>query len=378
MTHCKTFFLVTALAALALTASANKQDITTHPVDLQATTETQALYNLLYANYGQQIMTCSMARPVWDYDIAREVQTLTGQRPAMHCFDLMHLCYSPASWIDYGDITPVREWHEAGGYVSLMWHWQVPTAAGTSPADYTATASETAFSPANILTEGSWEHQVFYADLYEAYTVILKLQEAGIPVIWRPLHEAAGNAPNGGKAWFWWGKDGAGVFRQLWQRMYEYFQERDIHNLIWVWTSCDSDDEWFPGDAYVDIIGTDIYDKDINAVKARYQELQSRYPSHMLALSECGKVPYITIQRQQGVLWAWAMPWYNSESTTWVTDAWWKDAVKNYTAGIDGPRSAVQPTPTTAYTLDGRPATVHSSGLHIVRMSDGTVRKINR
>lgn len=360
-------------------ASAANKGVAATPVDQQATSQTQDLYNLLYNNYGQQIMTCSMANPVWDYDIAQHVKTLTGQWPAIHCFDLMHLCYSPADWINYNDITPVKEWYQKGGCVALMWHWQVPTVFSGSSAGnvtYTSTASETAFSPANILKEGSWEHRLFYEDLYEAYTVIKQLQDAGIPVIWRPLHEAAGNAPKGGQAWFWWGKDGADVFRQLWRRMYDYFQERDIHNLIWVWTSCDADGDWFPGDSYVDIIGTDIYDKDIHAVKARYEELQSRYPSHMLALSECGKVPYITIQRQEGVLWAWAMPWYNADGTTWVTDAWWKDAVRNYASGIRTVSSSpADITPTATYTLDGRPANHATHGLRIVRMSDGTVRK---
>ena len=43
------------------------------------------------------------------------------------------------------------------------------------------------------------------------------LQEAGIPVIWRPLHEAAGNTYtyNTG-AWFWWGADGAQAYKDLW------------------------------------------------------------------------------------------------------------------------------------------------------------------
>ncbi len=376
-------FLAASLAVVCLSsrsetitlyeAHPSDMGLLSQPVDAEATDETRALYDFLYYNFGRKVMTCSMARPAWDYDIAQELYTAHGQWPVMHCFDLMHLCYSPCDWIDYSDITPVKQWHQQGGAVALMWHWQVPTTNPSSasapsapitctvasgfPASapsapitctvasgfpagtisYTSTASETAFTPANVETVGSWEHQQFYADLYEAYTVIKALQDEGIAVIWRPFHEAAGNVPNGGSAWFWWGKSGAATFKSLWKRMYDYFLERDIHNLLWVWTSCDDDGDWYPGDDYVDIVGTDIYNKDLNAVKNRFTALRQRYPSRITALSECGSVPYIVLQQQQGAWWSWTMPWYgnNDNNTPWATTQWWKNAIDCYDRGCD-------------------------------------------
>ena len=66
---------------------------------------------------------------------------------------------------------------------------------------------------------------------------ILKLQDAGIPAIWRPYHEAAGNIYNysDGKAWFWWGADGGQVYVNLLRATYYYFQAKVIHNLRWAW-----------------------------------------------------------------------------------------------------------------------------------------------
>ena len=39
--------------------------------------------------------------------------------------------------------------------------------------------------------------------------------------------------------------------------MFRHFQQRGIHNLLWVWTSEIGDDDWYPGDEYVDIIARD-------------------------------------------------------------------------------------------------------------------------
>ena len=316
-------------------ATATVANLHSRPIDAKADSVTLSLYDFLYYNYGHKVITCSMSQPVWDNNMATDVHRKTDRWPVMNCYDLMHLCYSPCDWIDYGDITPVREWHRQGGAVTLMWHWQVPKYQGST--EFTSTADMTSFIPQNILTEGSWEHQLFYTDLYEAYTVIKKLQDAGIPVIWRPFHEASGNTSTGGGAWFWWGKSGADVFKDLWHRMYEYFRDGGIHNLIWVWTSCDYDGDWYPGDEYVDIVSTDIYNKSVADVSVRFDELRRRYPTRIVTLSECGHVPNVSQQKENGILWSWTMPWYGNcdDGTPWVSDSWWADAVASYDPGCD-------------------------------------------
>ena len=67
------------------------------------------------------------------------------------------------------------------------------------------------FKASNALVEGTWENAIIKADLEELADYLLLLQNKNIPLIWRPLHEAAGNIYeyNGGTAWFWWGYDGA-------------------------------------------------------------------------------------------------------------------------------------------------------------------------
>jgi hypothetical protein len=119
--------------------------------------------------------------------------------------------------------------------------------------------------------------------------------------------------------------------------MYEYFRDGGIHNLIWVWTSCDYDGDWYPGDEYVDIVSTDIYNKSVSDVSERYESLCQRYPMRMVTLSECGHVPDVSAQKENGALWSWTMPWYGNcdDGTPWVSDAWWSDAVETYDPGCD-------------------------------------------
>ena len=168
--------------------------------------------------------------------------------------------------------------------------------------------------------------------------LLKKLQDKNIPVIFRPLHEASGNTYGqyaGGGAWFWWGIEGAETYKKLWIYIYEYFHNAGINNLIWVWTSQNNGDtDWYPGDAYVDIIGQDIYSKSADDNAKDFAKLQKTYPNKMVTLSECGNVGKITDQWSKGARWAWFMPWYKYDASTLdnhdhADTSWWKDAMSH-------------------------------------------------
>ncbi|MDR0420534.1 MAG: Ig-like domain-containing protein, partial [Prevotellaceae bacterium] len=219
------------------------------------------LYNYLREQYGNNIISGTMARVAWNTDEAEMVYALTGKYPAMNTFDYIHLWASPAGWIDYGDISPVVNWWNNGGIVSACWHWNVPKSSSAAASDVTFRPEETTFHPANALVEGTWENTVMKTDLAKIAGYLKLLRDANIPVVWRPLHEAAGNIfeyPNG-TAWFWWGRDGGAAYIALWRYMFDYFQQQGLNNLIWVWTTQTKDASFYPGDDYVDIVGRDIY-----------------------------------------------------------------------------------------------------------------------
>lgn len=199
---------------------------------------------------------------------------------------------------------------------------------GVPSSEYNFYAENNAFDAANALEADTWENEVYEADMAEIISYLTLLQNEGIPVLWRPFHEAAGG-------WFWWGKDAAS-FKALWIDMFNRFQQAGLNNLIWVWTSETGDDDWYPGDNYVDIIGRDLYGNAADDCASQYATLSGTYGNKMVALSECGygestesTVGLISEQWAAGARWSWFMPWYDADdATTFHSDeAWWKDAM---------------------------------------------------
>ncbi len=319
--------------------------------DPAATEKTKRLYKYLQLNYGSKTLSSVIANVNWNTQEADKIYQATGKYPAINCYDFIHI-YVPKQgsngWINYNDITPVTNWADQGGLVSLMWHFNVPktesTVLGTDGSGVTCTPSETTFKAANALTAGTWENKWFYQEMDKVVEVLQKLQDAGVVAIWRPFHEAAGNAclksgDSWGKSWFWWGYDGAETYKKLWQTMFEYFQSKGIHNLIWAWTTqnyngdantFNNDADWYPGDKYVDIIGRDLYGYDATMQAQEFKEIQARYPGKLIALAECGTdtnnntaTAGVEEAWNAGARWSWFMPWYNSNMPS---NDWWKNA----------------------------------------------------
>lgn len=313
--------------------------------------KTQALYDFLYNQYGKSTVSSVMAKVNWNNDIAEAVNNLTGKYPAMNCYDFIHIYVPKNNWIDYTNLTPVTSWYDAGGIVSLMWHFNVPlnkdTTPGTDGSGVTCSPGKTTFKASNALKDGTWENEWFYGQMDKVIGIILQLQEKGIPAIWRPFHEAAGNAElkqsaSWATAWFWWGYEGADTFKKLWVAMFDYFRQKGVKNLIWVWTTqnyngnasqYNLDKDWFPGDAYVDIVARDLYGYNASQNAQEFNEIQKAYPTHMVALGECGwaddgaqAFSEVQAMWNAGAKWSWFMPWYAGEASAMVADAWWKNA----------------------------------------------------
>lgn len=132
------------------------------------------------------------------------------------------------------------------------------------------------------------------------------LQTQKVPVIWRPLHEAAGG-------WFWWGAKGAAPCKKLYQIMFDRMvNHHGLKNLIWVWTREPDDNDWYPGDEYVDIVGRDIYKEGNHG--SHIEEFKAFNKLHgtkkMITLSECGSIPDVDNLKRDEAAWSWFMSWY--------------------------------------------------------------------
>jgi mannan endo-1,4-beta-mannosidase len=112
----------------------------------------------------------------------------------------------------------------------------------------------------NLITAGAPGNAAWISTLDTLATHLQTLEDRGVVVIWRPLHE--NNGP-----WFWWGDKTPADFIALWQHMFNYFTNvKGLNNLLWAYSPNHEWDEWatevlvnYPGANYVDIVGMDKY-----------------------------------------------------------------------------------------------------------------------
>lgn len=295
-------------------------------INPNATAQAVNVYNFLVENHGKKIVSGAMANVSNNNDFASWIKAKTGKDVAFMCYDFIHLPQSGANWIDYNDITPAETQWNANGLVGYMWHWNVPTDEqawldkdydryGCRPPGSEEGATD--FDIERALQEGTWEHEFILEDLAKVAAVFKKLQEKGIPVIWRPLHEAAGDYEYK-NPWFWWGLKGGEATKQLWRLMYD--QLVNVHgcnNLIWVWTAqyksgyeaqMAAD---YPGNEWVDIIGTDIYAENDNSQVKAYNALYNMGEGKKLVtISETGLIQNPDKCFADKAYWSWFNLWY--------------------------------------------------------------------
>lgn len=324
-------------------------DIAPVPVDGKATDETKALLTYLTEQYGKQII--SGQQEIYgggnDGNMELEFEYLyekTGKYPAVRGFDLMN--YNPLYGWEDGTTERAIDWvSERGGIATASWHINVPIdfegytlgdAVDWQKCTYkNYQSSNSTFNTENILTEGTKERAYFDEAVRMLAEQLLLMQEANVPLIFRPLHEAQGNYGRygDGKAWFWWGDRGPEVFKELWKLLYtKLTEEYGVHNCIWELNLYELDNsiEWYPGAEYVDMIAYDKYEGSPHkwgtdpATSVFLKLVNDSNDTKMVALSECDKIPAIDGMVNEGAWWSYFCPWYGeflmSENHNTVAD----------------------------------------------------------
>ncbi len=285
-------------------------------VNPNASDQADSLYAFLSSIYGKVILSGQYGG---DTELAR-IQEVSGRTPVVRGFDLID--YSP-SRVEHGsNSTEVEEalaWDDAGGIATICWHWNAPTDLIDQPGKewwrgfYT---EATTFDVSKAMdNSGSEEYALILRDIDAIAVQLKRLEDAGVPVLWRPLHEAEGQ-------WFWWGAKGAEPCKWLWKLLYERLVvHHGIDNLIWTWTSSDKPTapDWYPGDAYVDMIGADIYlpAGTQSSSFITFDNLAALYGGRkIIALTENGPMPDPNRMFVEGAAWSWFATW----SGSFITD----------------------------------------------------------
>ena len=196
------------------------------------------------------------------------LQTKTGNEPAILGVDYGWEALNRGAIAKTNQIL-VRHWKE-GGLVTISMSPRNPWTGGG-----VRDRSLRGFAYQNLMTPGTVPNRRWTKDLDAVAVGLAELQEAGVIVLWRPLHEMNGD-------FFWWsaghenGWASAENYRALWVYVFEYLtQEKGLHNLLWVFapnaqlgSAVKPVTYYYPGDDYVDVVGLDYYNNTLDQLNA--------------------------------------------------------------------------------------------------------------
>lgn len=287
-------------------------NVTSSLVNRNATANTKKLYSFLKDSYGKYVITGQQCDGGINGNEFKAIKNLTGDYPALLGLDMMD--YTPSRTAFGASSSAVEkaiEFANKGGIVTFCWHWNAPTEYLNSTANnsdgwwggfYTKSSK---FDIAKVMNgQDAKGKKLLDRDIKEIAKQLKRLEKAGVPVIWRPLHEASGG-------WFWWGAKGSDAYKKLWKYLYnELTNTYGCNNLIWVYNGQSAD--WYPGDEYVDIVGEDIYpgnhvyDPQVSRFK---QAISYGSKTKITALTENGCIFDIDSAVSINALWSWFMTW---------------------------------------------------------------------
>jgi hypothetical protein len=277
------------LLVLAFLAMASVLQAASPLVNPNANHDAKVLMAYLRSVYGKKIISGQMNDKWLSY-----IKTTTdGKEPALMGYDFNGICPGQGG---NTDADKAIKWvKERGGIAQFNWHWISPN--GPSDGDWSSAKFNLTSALAN--PEGQ-DYKNMLRDMDLVAAEIKKMQDAGVAIIWRPLHEAEG-------AWFWWGKYGGDSCKALYRLMYDrYTNHHKLNNIIWCWNSYAGDKpNWYPGDDVVDFFAYD-YPSYPGTTWNRYQSLFGS-KGKMFAIGEDGKLFDPALLSSEG--WLYFLTW---------------------------------------------------------------------
>jgi mannan endo-1,4-beta-mannosidase len=174
----------------------------------------------------------------------------------------------------------------AGHIVTLVWHPDNPT-----PGAYNTPISTASLR--NMIKDSTAVGQRWQTQLNRAAAVLRKFKNAGVPVLFRPLHEQNGN-------FFWWGDNGTSgaalrnrqaAWVAVWRDMVtELTVRKGLDNVLFVFGTNQVNYDgvvppltYYPGGRWADVVSIDVYDEELDLAGGR------RGVQHYVALVGTGK-----------------------------------------------------------------------------------------
>jgi len=274
------------------------------PVDPNITVEAASLFqflrNVMYdpnvIMFGHQQTTQDGLSFSGHGDFTRsDVKLGVNDYPAVFGYDSMTFAWDLEEAID----SAIFAAQELGAIITLAKHMGNPMGAGLPYNNMT-----NAFVGENsVLVETSAAHARLVAHFEMIYEFASALQDAGVPIIFRPWHEVT---RVGGSNFFWWHHASPEQYVALWQWSYDFLTRRGIHNMLWAYSPntdnaaniialyTSGPDSFFPGDEFVDIFGYDTYTTNFSGPGNSFVSvldalaIEAKTRDKILALTETG------------------------------------------------------------------------------------------
>ena len=289
------------------------------PVNKNSSPEAVALLKLLYDISGEYLLTGQHNFPKAQNRNTEFASKYIGKTPVVFSTD-----WGFAEENNYDSylarpaiVKEAIRQHKLGSIITICWHAVPPTAdepvtfqprPGADPGKLESVQGKlTDQQFRDILTPGTalYRHWAQQVDTVAHY--LKQLQEAHVPVLWRPYHEMNGD-------WFWWGgRTGEystrRLYRQLFDRMVHHHK---LNNLVWVWsvdrpsTPARAFSNFYPGNEYLDVLSLDVYGSDFN--QNYYDSLLVLSKGKPVSLAEVGDPPTPAILKLQPK-WTWHVIW---------------------------------------------------------------------
>lgn len=264
----RTKILILVLAALFINGCApevqkviTQKDLNIKLVDSLATTETVFLFNNLKKISEQNVVFGHHETTAYGIGWAGEpnrsdIKDVANDYPGVYGWD-----FGSIFWPDNYDLKKfpvdkfVKDAYEREGINIFCWHASNPV---TQKGFYDTTVAVKKIIPGG----GYYLRYLGWLDRIADFVEQLKDSTGKpIPIIFRPFHEFDGS-------WFWWGKRHCTreEFIELWRTTVDYLKnKRKLRNILYAFSpdrNFYSEEDYldrYPGDDYVDILGTDIY-----------------------------------------------------------------------------------------------------------------------
>jgi len=287
------------------------------PVNHNATKEAKELLNYLYELRGNFILSGQHNYPSDLLRSTDSIKAMTGKYPAIYGTDIS----------DLNDkvVNEIIHQYKSGSIITLMYHQVKPFDDDSLGFQRSVKGMVTDNQWKQIVTPGTRFHSMWLDKIDKRAELLLKLQDANIPVLWRPYHEMNG-------MWFWYGnRPGPDGIQKLWKMLYDrYVNFHHLNNLIWVWNA-NAPRDWpqdeaypyelfYPGAAFVDVLAADVYKNDYK--QSHHDQLIALGKGKLIALGEVGVMPTPQILAAQPQ-WSWLMCW---ASFPWTDNS--REAVK--------------------------------------------------